>query len=73
MLNLWQIIFLALLQGVTELFPISSLGHTVIFPALFWLGKHFNGYCMRRGQLLLADDYRSPPGYLRCPADLFLA
>ncbi len=35
MLNLWQILFLALLQGVTELFPISSLGHTVIFPALF--------------------------------------
>src|SRR6266576_444937 len=34
-LNLWQIIFLALLQGVTELFPISSLGHTVIFPAFF--------------------------------------
>ena len=34
----WQIIFLALLQGVTELFPISSLGHTVIFPGLLpWL------------------------------------
>ena len=26
--------FLAVLQGVTELFPISSLGHTVILPAL---------------------------------------
>jgi undecaprenyl-diphosphatase len=26
---------LAILQGVTELFPISSLGHTVIVPALF--------------------------------------
>jgi undecaprenyl-diphosphatase len=26
---------LAVLQGVTELFPISSLGHTVIVPALF--------------------------------------
>jgi len=34
-LNIWQVIFLALLQGVTELFPISSLGHTVIFPGLF--------------------------------------
>jgi undecaprenyl-diphosphatase len=34
----WQIIFLALLQGVTELFPISSLGHTVILPGLLpWL------------------------------------
>lgn len=31
----WQTIFLALLQGVTELFPISSLGHTVILPGLF--------------------------------------
>ncbi len=36
---LWQTIFLALLQGVTELFPISSLGHTVIFPALFDWGN----------------------------------
>lgn len=26
---------LAILQGITELFPISSLGHTVILPALF--------------------------------------
>lgn len=33
-LNLVQVIVLALLQGVAELFPISSLGHTVILPAL---------------------------------------
>lgn len=38
-LNIWQTIFLALLQGVTELFPISSLGHTVIFPGLFGWGN----------------------------------
>jgi undecaprenyl-diphosphatase len=31
----FQAIVLGLLQGVTELFPISSLGHTVIFPSLF--------------------------------------
>jgi undecaprenyl-diphosphatase len=37
-LNIWQTIFLALLQGVTELFPISSLGHTVIVPALLGWG-----------------------------------
>ncbi|MFL5664486.1 MAG: undecaprenyl-diphosphate phosphatase [Ktedonobacteraceae bacterium] len=37
-LNIWQTIFLALLQGVTELFPISSLGHTVIIPGLFGWG-----------------------------------
>ncbi len=30
-------LFLALLQGVTELFPVSSLGHTVVIPgALGW-------------------------------------
>jgi undecaprenyl-diphosphatase len=34
-ITIWQTIFLALLQGVTELFPISSLGHTVIIPGLF--------------------------------------
>jgi len=35
MLNLFQSLVLGLLQGVTELFPISSLGHTVILPSLF--------------------------------------
>jgi len=30
-----QAIILGILQGVTELFPISSLGHTVLFPTLF--------------------------------------
>jgi undecaprenyl-diphosphatase len=33
-LNLFQVVVLALLQGVAELFPISSLGHTVILPAV---------------------------------------
>jgi len=33
-LNLLQVVVLAILQGVAELFPISSLGHTVILPAL---------------------------------------
>lgn len=37
-LNIWQILLLALLQGVTELFPISSLGHTVILPGLLGWG-----------------------------------
>ncbi|MBV9689039.1 MAG: undecaprenyl-diphosphate phosphatase [Ktedonobacteraceae bacterium] len=35
----WQTIILALLQGVTELFPISSLGHTVILPGLLGWGN----------------------------------
>ncbi|MDQ2662994.1 MAG: undecaprenyl-diphosphate phosphatase [Candidatus Eremiobacteraeota bacterium] len=30
-----QAIALALLQGVSELFPVSSLGHTILLPALF--------------------------------------
>ena len=33
-MTLLQAIFLAILQGVTELFPISSLGHAVIVPRL---------------------------------------
>jgi undecaprenyl-diphosphatase len=31
----FQAIVLGVLQGVTELFPVSSLGHTVLFPHLF--------------------------------------
>ena len=34
-LSWFQAIVLGALQGVTELFPISSLGHTVLFPTLF--------------------------------------
>jgi undecaprenyl-diphosphatase len=32
--ELWQVVLLALIQGVTELFPVSSLGHAVILPDL---------------------------------------
>ena len=34
MLSFFQAIVLGLLQGVTELFPVSSLGHSVILPQL---------------------------------------
>jgi undecaprenyl-diphosphatase len=34
-ITFFQAIVLGVLQGVTELFPVSSLGHTVVFPALF--------------------------------------
>ncbi|MGD0386569.1 MAG: undecaprenyl-diphosphate phosphatase [Solirubrobacteraceae bacterium] len=34
-ISTFQAIVLGVLQGVTELFPISSLGHTVLFPTLF--------------------------------------
>lgn len=38
-LSYFQAIVLGALQGVSELFPISSLGHTVLFPTLFgWHG-----------------------------------
>lgn len=34
-ISYFQAIVLGVLQGVSELFPISSLGHTVLFPTLF--------------------------------------
>jgi undecaprenyl-diphosphatase len=34
-ISYFQAVILGLLQGVTELFPVSSLGHTVLFPTLF--------------------------------------
>jgi len=39
LISTFQAIVLGVLQGATELFPVSSLGHTVIFPNLFapWL------------------------------------
>ena len=37
-LTIWQALFFGLLQGVTEPFPVSSLGHTVIVPGLFGWG-----------------------------------
>jgi undecaprenyl-diphosphatase len=33
-LTYFQAIVIGLLQGVTELFPVSSLGHSVLLPAL---------------------------------------
>jgi undecaprenyl-diphosphatase len=39
-MSVFQALVLALLQGVTELFPVSSLGHTVILPKL--LGWNIN-------------------------------
>ncbi len=35
MITFFQAIFLGLVQGLTELFPISSLGHSVLVPYLF--------------------------------------
>src|SRR6202165_2269932 len=33
-MNLGQALFMGLLQGATELFPVSSLGHAVLIPSL---------------------------------------
>ncbi|MHB8682606.1 MAG: undecaprenyl-diphosphate phosphatase [Acidimicrobiales bacterium] len=32
---MFQAVVLGILQGITELFPVSSLGHTLLFPTLF--------------------------------------
>ena len=39
-MSIWQAFWLALLQGATEILPVSSLGHGVILPSL--LGWHVN-------------------------------
>jgi undecaprenyl-diphosphatase len=38
----WQAVVLGLLQGVSELFPVSSLGHSVILPSLLGWNIHQN-------------------------------
>ncbi len=39
-MTIFQSLVFAVVQGITELFPVSSLGHAVILPHL--LGLHFN-------------------------------
>ena len=41
-ISYFQAVVLGLLQGVTELFPISSLGHAVVAPRLFGWDIHQN-------------------------------
>lgn len=44
MITLFQAIIIGLLQGFTELFPISSLGHAILIPELFgWQNVYNNG------------------------------
>ena len=47
-----QAIVIGLLQGVTELFPVSSLGHAVLFPA--WLGGSWKLFAADPQYLLVA-------------------
>jgi len=46
------LIFLSVLQGVTELFPVSSLGHTLLVPALF--GMHIDEHAPQLLPFLVA-------------------
>nr|WP_249210441.1 undecaprenyl-diphosphate phosphatase [Burkholderia cenocepacia] len=45
-------VFLSVLQGVTELFPVSSLGHTLLVPALF--GMHVDKHAPQLLPFLVA-------------------
>jgi undecaprenyl-diphosphatase len=49
---LWFLFFLSVLQGVTELFPVSSLGHTLLVPALF--GMHIDKHAPQLIPFLVA-------------------
>ncbi len=42
MISFFQAIIIGLVQGVTELFPVSSLGHSVLLPAIFGWGINQN-------------------------------
>ena len=51
-MSLWFLFFLSVLQGVTELFPVSSLGHTLLAPAL--LGMHIDKHAPQLIPFLVA-------------------
>ena len=48
MLSYLQAIVIALVQGVTELFPVSSLGHSVLVPA--WIGGNWQALVTQSAQ-----------------------
>lgn len=47
-----QAVVSGLIQGITELFPVSSLGHSVLIPA--WLGGSWRAYSSSPQYLLIA-------------------
>lgn len=51
-MSLWFLMFLSVLQGVTELFPVSSLGHTLLVPGLF--GMHIDKHAPQLIPFLVA-------------------
>src|SRR3954467_6382364 len=50
-----QAIVIALVQGVTELFPVSSLGHSVLVPA--WLGGSWQTLVTQSSQADSASSF----------------
>jgi undecaprenyl-diphosphatase len=62
-INFLQAIVIGLLQGVTELFPISSLGHTVLVPS--WIGGSW--------ATLVSQESSSESPYLAFVVGLHLA
>jgi len=64
MLTYLQAIVIGALQGVTELFPISSLGHSVLIPA--WIGGSWQ-------QLVTQGDSKSGTPYLAFVVALHVA
>ena len=51
-MSFWFLLFLSVLQGVTELFPVSSLGHTLLIPAL--VGIHIDKHAPQLLPFLVA-------------------
>lgn len=47
----WQAVVIGVIQGITELFPISSLGHAILIPA--WLGGTFREFISTENQSYL--------------------
>jgi undecaprenyl-diphosphatase len=64
MLTYFQAIVIGALQGVTELFPISSLGHSVLVPA--WIGGSWQ-------QLVTQGDSKTGTPYLAFVVALHVA
>lgn len=62
-MNYLQAVVIGLVQGVTELFPISSLGHTVLVPA--WIGGSWG--------TLVRQESRAESPYLAFVVGLHLA
>jgi undecaprenyl-diphosphatase len=46
-----QAVIIGFIQGITELFPISSLGHAILIPA--WLGGSFKDFISDENQTYL--------------------